>query len=76
MADALPDQKTPEERSPSETLIQCLESFGEAEPTKAIVIYTDVAGDICWSVSGPFHYSQVIGMLECVKARVLAKFLG
>jgi hypothetical protein len=70
-----PDQKTPEERSPTATLLSCLEDFGESEPAKAIVIYTNADGDLCWSVSGPYHFTQVIGMLECVKARVMGKFL-
>ena len=70
-----PDEKTPESRSPTETLVSCLEDFGKSEPTKAFVIYVNVDGDICWSSSGPFSYSQTLGMLECVKARVLTNFL-
>ena len=58
------DEQTPEVRSPTETLVKCLEEFGESEPTKAIVLWTNTDGDICWSVSGPYHYCQVIGILE------------
>ena len=76
MADqSQPDEKTPEERSPTETLVRCLEDFGESEPTKCIVIYLNVDGDLCWSVSGPYHYTQIIGMLDCVQAKIMDKFL-
>ena len=44
---SMPDEKTPEVRSPTETLLKCLEDFGESEPTKAIVVYVNVDGDIC-----------------------------
>lgn len=74
--DSMPDEKTPELRTPTETLVKCLEDFGESEPTKVIVVYLNVDGDICWSMSGPYHYTQVIGMLECVKAKVMEKFLA
>jgi hypothetical protein len=73
--DSTAEEKTPERRSPTETLIHCIEEFGECEPQKAIVIWTDASGDICWSVSGPYHFTQVVGMLECVKGRVMRKFL-
>ena len=73
--DSLPEEKTPEVRSPTQTLMACLEDFGASEATKCLVIYTNEAGDICWSSSGPYHFSEVIGMLECVKARVMRKFL-
>jgi len=72
----LPDEKTPQIRTPSETLIRCLEDFGEAEPTKVIVLWTNTNGDICWSESGPSHYCQNIGMLTCVKEMYLKRFLA
>ena len=71
----MPDEKTPEDQSPTETLIHCLDDFGASEPTRVLVIYLNVAGDICWSSSGPYHFSAIIGMLECVKAVVLKRFL-
>lgn len=71
----MPDEKTPEVRSPTETLVKCLEDFGISEPSKVIVVYTNEAGDLCWSVSGPYNYTHVIGMLECVKAKIMEKFL-
>jgi hypothetical protein len=70
-----PDEKTNEERSPSNTLIHCLEDFGHDEPQKVIIIWTTVGGDICWSESGPSHFAQNIGMLECVKAQTMKNFL-
>ena len=65
---------TPELRTPTETLMACLEDFGQSEPERLLVIYTNVDGDVCWSSSGPYSYTQTIGLLECVKARVLKKF--
>lgn len=73
--DSAAEEKTPEQRTPTETLVHCLEDFGQSEPLKCIVIYTNESGDICWSSSGPYNFSQIIGMLECVKARVMKKFL-
>ena len=73
--DAKPDEKTPEYRSPTATLVNCLEEFGVSEPKKVLVIWTNEAGDLCWSESGPSHFCQNIGMLECVKARFMANFL-
>jgi hypothetical protein len=73
---SMPDEKTPEERSPTETLVWCLEDFGNAEPQRALVIWTNAAGDLCWSSSGPYNFTHIIGMLECVKAKVLAKFVA
>lgn len=70
-----PDEKTPEVRSPSETLIRCLEDFGRDEPTKILVLWITSGGDMCWSESGPSNFSQNVGLLECVKARYLKKFL-
>lgn len=73
--DSQPDEKTPEIRTPSDTLIHCLEDFGLIEPERCLVVYTNANGDICWSFSGPYSYTQLIGMLECVKAMVLKKFI-
>ncbi len=70
-----PDEKTPEQRSPTETLVKCLEDFGDSEPQRVIVVYVNEAGDLCWSASGPYNFTHVVGMLECVKAKVLEKFL-
>lgn len=73
--DAAPDEKTPELRSPTETLVACLEDFGKSEPTKVVVVYVNVDGDLCWSTSGPYNFTHVIGMLECARAKIMEKFL-
>ena len=42
--DSIPDEKTPEMRSPTETLVACMEDFGESEPDRCLVIYTNADG--------------------------------
>jgi hypothetical protein len=63
-------------RTPSETLLECLEKFGEAEPDRAIVVWTDETGDLCWATSGQRSYTVMIGILKCVEAVLMAQFLG
>ena len=70
-----PDEKTSEFRSPTETLVRCMEEFGVSETKKLLVIWTDEQGDLCWSESGPSLFCQNIGMLECVRAKIMEKFL-
>lgn len=72
---AHPDEKTPEIRTPTDTLMKCMEEFGDAEPQRVIVVWTNDAGDLCWSVSGPYNFTHIIGMLECAKAKVMEKFI-
>jgi len=62
-------------RTPSETLMSCLTDFGEAEPDRVLVLWTNEAGDICWSTSSPRKLSAIIGMLECAKAVLTKEFL-
>jgi len=62
-------------RSPSETLMDCLAEFGESEPTKVLVIWTDEAGDINWNTSSPRSLTGMIGMLHCVEAAFMQDFL-
>jgi len=62
-------------RSPSQTLIDCMGKFAEAEPTRVMVVWTDESGDLCWSLSGERSYTQMIGMVECVKAVLMRQFL-
>ena len=57
-------------RTPSETLIDALESFGEDEPRELIVIYTTQAGDLVWYSTSSIT-SQKVGMLETAKYWVL-----
>jgi hypothetical protein len=70
------NENTAKERTPSDTLISCLEDFGEDEPKKVIVLYTTKGGDLCWSVSGPDTYTETVGILECAKTVILKKFLA
>jgi len=49
--------------------------FAEAEPTRVMVVWTDESGDMCWSLSGERSYTQMIGMVECVKAVLMKQFL-
>ena len=62
------------ERSPTETLITCLEDFGADEPKDVIVIYTTKSGDIAWS-SSVSNFSIKLGLLEFCKACILKKAL-
>ena len=65
----------PKPRTPTETLMACLTRFGEAEPTRVMVMWTDEAGDLCWSLSGSRSYTAMIGMLECARAALMKEFL-
>jgi hypothetical protein len=38
-------------RTPTETLMSAMEQFSEAEPKDCLIIWTDEAGDVCWSSS-------------------------
>jgi hypothetical protein len=53
-------------RSPTETVMAAMETFGEIEPKECIIIWTDESGDICWSSTTD---SQVVrlGMIELLK---------
>ena len=59
-----------ETRTPTETLIKCMEDFGEDEPENLMVIYTTKGGDLAWS-STTDSISMKIGMLEFAKACIL-----
>ncbi len=61
-------------RTPTETLMRCLEEFGECEAVNCMVIWTDVAGDIAWSSSTDSQVSR-FGMVEFVK-QILIKNMG
>lgn len=74
MADKIEDQKF-NHRTPTETLMHCLEDFGEAEPERVIVVYTNDHGELCWSLSGPRVMTHIIGMLECVLMRLRKNFM-
>jgi len=70
-----PDDKVDAVRSPTETLVDCMEDFGEAEPNKLLVIWTNEAGDLCWAESGRSSFIENIGILDCVRAKLMEKFL-
>jgi hypothetical protein len=53
-------------RTPTDTLMECLESFGEDEPVNVIVVYTTKNGDIAWHTSSS-TFSQKLGLLEAAK---------
>jgi hypothetical protein len=57
-------------RTASEALIHVMEDFGESEPKDVLVIYTNQAGDLCWSSSTD---SQTIkfGLLEMCKQSMI-----
>jgi hypothetical protein len=63
-----------DQRTPSETVMGAMEAFGECEPKRVILIWVDEGGDLCWSRSAPMGHSEIVGMLECVKAVVLDGF--
>lgn len=65
------DQATArQQRTPSETLINCLENFGTDEPDAVMVVWTTRSGDIAWS-SSTDRMSLKVGMLELAKAHIL-----
>jgi hypothetical protein len=59
-------------RSPSETMMHCMEEFSKSEPVDVMIVWTDESGDLCWSSSSS-HLSTRIGMLECAKQYILDK---
>jgi len=57
-------------RTPSETLMDALESFGEDEPRDLIILYTTQKGDLVWHSTSSITSTKV-GMLETAKFWVL-----
>jgi len=57
-------------RTPTETLIESLETFGEDEPLEVIVIFTTKGGDLCWNCSSSL-FSHKLGMLESAKFHMM-----
>ncbi len=60
--------------TPTSTLLNCMESFGESEPTRLLVIWVDESGNLRWSASQPYSITHAIGMLETLKAWMLKGF--
>jgi len=71
----LDDPEDLDSRTPTQTLMDCLEDFGKSEPTRVLVIYTNEDHEIAWPTNGTYSYTHLVGMIECVKARLLAGFL-
>jgi hypothetical protein len=67
------EKKTP--RSPTQVLIDCMEDFGNDEPTEIVVIYKTQNGDLAWS-SNQLENSHFLGMLEMAKFWFLLKCKG
>jgi hypothetical protein len=57
-------------RTPTDTLMEALEAFGEDEPRDVIVLYTTQTGDLVWHSSTSIT-SIKVGMLETAKFWVL-----
>lgn len=62
-------------RTATETLVACMEEFGVSEPKDCLVIYTNEAGDLCWSTTTD---STVVkfGLLEACKQFMIANIKG
>lgn len=53
-------------RTATETLMSAMTEFGQTEPRDCIVIWTNEAGDICWSSSTDSQLIK-IGMVEMLR---------
>lgn len=61
----------PNTRTATETLVSVMEDFGDAEPKECIVIYTNEAGDLCWSTTSD-SMTIKLGLLEACKQFIIA----
>ena len=57
-------------RTPTDTLLEAMQSFSEDEPKDCIVVYTSQAGDLIM-LSSTNSTSHKIGLLETAKFWVL-----
>lgn len=57
-------------RTPTDTLMEAMQSFSEDEPKDCMVIYTSQAGDLVW-LSSTSTTSHKVGLLETCKYWVL-----
>jgi hypothetical protein len=57
-------------RTATETIMKVMEDFGEAEPEELMVIWTDAAGDLCWSATTDSKMVK-LGMVEFVKSVIV-----
>lgn len=61
---------TEKTRTPTDTLMEAMQSFSEDEPKEVIIIYTMQTGDLIWH-SSTNTTSTKVGMLETAKFWVL-----
>lgn len=59
-------------RTATETLLSCMEDFGESEPKECMVIYTNENGDMCFSSTTDSLVIK-LGLLELSKQYILKK---
>lgn len=59
-------------RTATETLVAVMEEFGQSEPKDVLVIYTNEAGELCWSCSTD-AVSVKLGLLEACKQFIILK---
>ena len=59
-------------RTGTETLLACMEEFGTSEPKDLLVIYTNEAGELCWSCSTD-SVTTKLGLLEACKQFMIQK---
>ncbi len=60
------EEAEPKPRTPSQVLIDCLESFGEDEPEEVVVICRTGGGQLAWYSNGLSH-CHFMGMVEMCK---------
>ena len=77
MKTIMPDQSDlpDHSRTPTEVLVACFEDFGQSEPERVLVIYVNADHELVWSWSGGYHYTHLLGMIECVRAKIMARFM-
>lgn len=56
-------------RTPTQTLVDCMESFGEDDPQDLLIVYTTKSGDFCMSCTTD-RLTTKLGLLEFAKAFV------
>ncbi len=59
-------------RSVTETLVAVMEEFSASEPKECIVIYTNEAGELCWSSTSDSMVTK-LGLVECCRQYLIAK---
>lgn len=66
------EEQEPQQKTPTEILIRCMEDFGEDEPLEVIVLYRTKNGTTAWSSNiGP--NAHFVGMLRMTEFYFLEK---